>query len=58
LLNGILAGEVQIVAYPSTMSLPHIQAGKLRSIAGAERGRSRAAAKEGATALDALIVTG
>ena len=33
LLNGILGGEVQIVADPSTTSLPHIQAGKLRSIA-------------------------
>jgi len=56
LLNGIQAGEVQIVADPSTTSLP----GKMRSIAtaGAECGRSRAAAKEGATALDALIVVG
>jgi tripartite-type tricarboxylate transporter receptor subunit TctC len=33
LLNGLLGGEVQIVADPSTTSLPHIQAGKLRSIA-------------------------
>jgi tripartite-type tricarboxylate transporter receptor subunit TctC len=33
MLNGILGGEVQIVADPSTTSLPHIQAGKLRSIA-------------------------
>ena len=33
LLNGILAGEVQIVADPSTTCLPHVQAGKLRPIA-------------------------
>ncbi len=33
MLNGILAGEVQIVADPSTTVLPHIQAGKLRAIA-------------------------
>jgi len=33
LLNGILGGEVQIVADPSTTSLPHIEAGKLRPIA-------------------------
>jgi tripartite-type tricarboxylate transporter receptor subunit TctC len=33
MLSGILAGEVQIVADPSTTVLPHIQAGKLRAIA-------------------------
>ncbi len=33
MLNGILGGEVQIVADPSTTVLPHIQAGKLRAIA-------------------------
>jgi tripartite-type tricarboxylate transporter receptor subunit TctC len=33
MLNGILGGEVQIVADPSTTVLPHIQAGKLRPIA-------------------------
>ena len=33
LLNGILGGEVQIVADPSTTSLPHIEAGKLHPIA-------------------------
>ena len=33
MLAGILAGEVQIVADPSTTVLPHIQAGKLRPIA-------------------------
>ncbi len=33
LLNAILAGEVNIIADPSTTSLPHIQAGKLRAIA-------------------------
>ncbi len=33
MLNGILAGEVQIVADPSTTVLPHIQADKLRPIA-------------------------
>jgi tripartite-type tricarboxylate transporter receptor subunit TctC len=33
MLAGILAGEVQVVADPSTTSLPHIQAGKLRAIA-------------------------
>jgi len=32
-LNAILAGEVQIVADPSTTSLPHVQAGKIRAIA-------------------------
>jgi len=39
LLNAILAGEVNIIADPSTTSLPHIQAGKLRpiAIAGSER---------------------
>lgn len=39
LLNAILAGEVNIIADPSTTSLPHIQAGKLRAIAiaGTER---------------------
>jgi tripartite-type tricarboxylate transporter receptor subunit TctC len=33
LLNAILAGEVNIIADPSTTSLPYIQAGKLRPIA-------------------------
>jgi tripartite-type tricarboxylate transporter receptor subunit TctC len=33
MLNGILGGEVQIVADPSTTVLPHIQADKLRAIA-------------------------
>jgi tripartite-type tricarboxylate transporter receptor subunit TctC len=33
LLNAILAGEVQIIADPSTTSLPYIEAGKLRPIA-------------------------
>jgi tripartite-type tricarboxylate transporter receptor subunit TctC len=33
MLNAILANEVQIVADPSTTSLPYIQAGKLRPIA-------------------------
>jgi tripartite-type tricarboxylate transporter receptor subunit TctC len=33
MLNGILGGEVQIVADPSTTSLAHIQAGKLRPLA-------------------------
>src|SRR4029077_3382933 len=32
MLNGILGGEVQIVAYPSTTVLPHILADKLRPI--------------------------
>ena len=31
-LNAILAGEVQIIADPSTTSLPYIEAGKLRPI--------------------------
>jgi tripartite-type tricarboxylate transporter receptor subunit TctC len=33
LLNAILGGEVQIIADPSTTSLPHVEAGKLRPIA-------------------------
>jgi tripartite-type tricarboxylate transporter receptor subunit TctC len=33
MLAGIIAGQVQVVADPSTTSLPHIQAGKLRPIA-------------------------
>jgi tripartite-type tricarboxylate transporter receptor subunit TctC len=33
MLSGILAGEVQVVADPSTTVLPHIQADKLRAIA-------------------------
>jgi tripartite-type tricarboxylate transporter receptor subunit TctC len=33
LLNAILASEVQIIADPSTTSLPYIEAGKLRPIA-------------------------
>jgi tripartite-type tricarboxylate transporter receptor subunit TctC len=33
LLNAILAGEVQIIADPSTTSLPYIEASKLRPIA-------------------------
>ena len=33
LLNAILAAEVQIIADPSTTSLPYIEAGKLRPIA-------------------------
>jgi tripartite-type tricarboxylate transporter receptor subunit TctC len=33
LLNAILAGEVQIIADPSTTSLPYIEDGKLRPIA-------------------------
>jgi tripartite-type tricarboxylate transporter receptor subunit TctC len=33
MLNGILGGEVQIVADPSTTVLPHIQADKLRPLA-------------------------
>jgi tripartite-type tricarboxylate transporter receptor subunit TctC len=33
MLTGILAGEVQVVADPSTTVLPHIQADKLRPIA-------------------------
>ena len=33
LLNAILAGEVNIIADPSTTSLPYVQAGKLRAIA-------------------------
>lgn len=39
LLNAILAGEVQMMADPSTTSVPYIQAGKLRpiAIAGTER---------------------
>jgi tripartite-type tricarboxylate transporter receptor subunit TctC len=39
LLNGILAGEVQIIADPSTTSLPYIQDGKLRPIAIASNAR-------------------
>jgi tripartite-type tricarboxylate transporter receptor subunit TctC len=39
MLNGILGGEVQIVADPSTTVLPHIQAGKLRPIAVGSRTR-------------------
>ena len=39
LLNAILAGEVQIIADPSTTSLPYIQAGKLRPIAIASNAR-------------------
>ena len=31
MLNAILANEVQIIADPSTTSLPYIQAGKLRA---------------------------
>jgi len=41
LLNAILGGEVQIIADPSTTSLPHIEAGKLIPIAIA--GNTRAA---------------
>ena len=39
MLAAVVAGEVQIVADPSTTSLPHIQSGKLRpmAIAGNER---------------------
>jgi tripartite-type tricarboxylate transporter receptor subunit TctC len=33
MLAAVLTGEVQVVADPSTTSLPHIQAGKLRPIA-------------------------
>jgi tripartite-type tricarboxylate transporter receptor subunit TctC len=33
MLAGIIAGQVQVVADPSTTSLPHIDAGKLRPIA-------------------------
>jgi len=33
MLNAVLANEVQIIADPSTTSLPYIQAGKLRPIA-------------------------
>jgi tripartite-type tricarboxylate transporter receptor subunit TctC len=40
MLSGILAGEVQIVADPSTTVLPHIEAGKLRPIAIAGNVRS------------------
>jgi tripartite-type tricarboxylate transporter receptor subunit TctC len=40
MLNGILGGEVQIVADPSTTVLPHIQAGKLRPIAIAGEART------------------
>ena len=32
MLTAVIAGEVQIVGDPSTSSLPHIQAGKLRAI--------------------------
>jgi tripartite-type tricarboxylate transporter receptor subunit TctC len=39
LLNAILAGEVQIIADPSTTSLPYIEAGKLRPIAIADNVR-------------------
>jgi tripartite-type tricarboxylate transporter receptor subunit TctC len=41
MLAAILAGEIHVVADPSTTSLPHIQSGKLRplAIAGAERFR-------------------
>jgi tripartite-type tricarboxylate transporter receptor subunit TctC len=41
LLNAILAGEVQIIADPSTTSLPFVQDGKVRAIAIA--GNTRAA---------------
>jgi tripartite-type tricarboxylate transporter receptor subunit TctC len=39
MLVGVLAGQVQIVADPSTTVLPHIEAGKLRplAVAGSER---------------------
>src|ERR1700730_1160033 len=33
MLNAILANEVQIIADPSTTSLPYVEAGKLRPIA-------------------------
>ncbi len=33
MLTAIIAGEVQIVADPSTTALPHVQGGKLRAIA-------------------------
>jgi tripartite-type tricarboxylate transporter receptor subunit TctC len=39
LLNAILASEVQIIADPSTTSLPYIEAGKLRPIAIADNVR-------------------
>jgi len=39
LLNAILASEVQVIADPSTTSLPYIQAGKLRPIAIADNVR-------------------
>ncbi len=41
MLAAVIAGEVQMVADPSTTSLPHVQAGKLRplAIAGTERHR-------------------
>ena len=39
MLAAVIAGEVQIVADPSTTSLPHVQSGQLRplAVAGAER---------------------
>jgi tripartite-type tricarboxylate transporter receptor subunit TctC len=40
MLSGILAGEVQIAADPSTTVLPHIEAGKLKPIAIAGNVRS------------------
>jgi tripartite-type tricarboxylate transporter receptor subunit TctC len=40
MLSAALAGEVQVIADPSTTSLPHIQAGKLRAIAIAGNVRS------------------
>jgi tripartite-type tricarboxylate transporter receptor subunit TctC len=42
MLAGISAGQVQIVADPSTTSLPHIQSGKLRAIAVNSRQRIKA----------------
>ncbi len=39
MLTAVLAGEVQIVADPSTTILPHIQAGKLRPLAITSAGR-------------------
>src|SRR5215472_16463349 len=40
MLNGILGGEIQMITDPSTTSLAHVQAGKLRAIAIAGTTRS------------------
>ena len=58
MLNGILGGEVQIVADPSTTVLPHIEAGKLRPLAIAGDARIAAAAERADRGRDRLPLPG